>query len=133
MVDWCSKEDLLRCNPKFWGRPRYDFAIATIPPRGQVFVRLVFLFTCKAGTSVHPLALVQALDRHPRTGDVRNTDKKLSILRWNLRLRTRCEIVPVDSIVRGAVLIPDTKYAGDYFVVDTLDADMFLRARVMHS
>jgi hypothetical protein len=82
---------------------------------------------------VHPLALVQALDRHPRTGDVRNTDKKLSILRWNLRLRTRCEIVPVDSIVRGAVLIPDTKYAGDYFVVDTLDADMFLRARVMHS
>jgi hypothetical protein len=95
--------------------------------------RLVFLFTYKVGTSVHPLALVQALDRHPCTGDVRNIDKKLSILRWNLRPQTRCEVVPIDTIVCGAVLIPDMKYAGDYFVVDTLDADMFLRVKVMRS
>ena len=41
----------------------------------------------------------------------------------------RCEVIPLDYIVRGAVLVGDTKYAGDYFVIDTLDADMFLRVK----
>jgi len=126
MVDWGTKTDLLRCNPKFWNRPRYDFVIADLPSRGRVFARLVFLFTYQVGASVHPLALVQALDHHPRDGLVRATDKKLSIYRWNIRARDRCEIIPVGNIVRGAVLISDTKYAGDHFVVDTLDTDMFL-------
>ena len=132
MVDWTTGTDLLRCNPKFWNRPRYDFAIVDLPSRGQVFVQLVFLFTCQVGASVYPLALIQALERHPRHGAVRDTDKKLSIYRWNIRARSRCEIIPVRSIMRGAALIPDSKYAGDYFVVDTLDADMFLRVKAMY-
>lgn len=133
MVDWGTKTDLLHCNPKFWNRPRYDFVIANLPSRGQVFVQLVFLFTCHVGTSIHPLALVQALDSRPRSRTVKDTDKKLSIYRWNLRARNRCEIIPIHSIVCGAVLIPDTRYAGDHFVVDTLDADMFLRIKLMYS
>ena len=94
-------------------------------------MQLVFLFTCRVGASAYPLALVQALERNPRHGVVRDTDKKLSISRWRIRARSRCEIISVQSIVRGAVLIPDTKYAGDYFVVNTIDADMFLRVKVM--
>jgi len=132
MVDWGTKTDLLRCNPKFWNRPRYDFVIVDHPSRGEVFAQLVFLFTYKVGTSVHPLALVQALDRHPRDGLIKRIDKKLSIYRWNIRSRKRCEIIPVGWIVHGAVLISDPKYTGDHFVVDTLDADMFLRVRLMY-
>ena len=132
-IDWGTQVDLLRCNPKFWGHPRYDFIIADLQPRGQVFAKLVCLFTYTIGKSVHPLALVQALDRQPRSGDVRNIDKKLSIYRWNLRPRNRCEIISIHNIVRGALLIPDSIYSGDHFVVDTIDADMFLRVKQMHS
>ena len=132
MVDWGTKTDLLRCNPKFWNHPQYDFVIADLPLRGEVFARLVFLFVCRVGTTVHPLALIQALDRRPREGLVKRTDKKLSIYRWNIRARNLCEIIPAGSIVRGAVLISDMKYSGDHFVVDTLDADMFLRVNRMY-
>jgi hypothetical protein len=38
-------------------------------------------------------------------------------------------VIPLDSIVRGAVLVKDTKYDGDYFLIDTLDEDMYLRVR----
>ena len=40
-------------------------------------------------------------------------------------------MIEVGCIVRGAVLVEDTKYSGDYFVIDTLDEDMFLRVRGM--
>ena len=39
----------------------------------------------------------------------------------------------MNCIVRGAVLVADMKYAGDYFVIDTLDEDMFLRVKSMYS
>jgi hypothetical protein len=132
MIDWSTQVDLLRCNPKFRGEARYDFVIVDLPPRGKVFAKLVCLFTCAVGTCVHPLALVQALERQPRSGSVRDTDRKLSIFRWTIRARNRCEIVPVRNIIRGALLVSDTKYSGDYFIVDTVDADMFLRVKQMH-
>ena len=132
MVDWTTKTDFLRCNPKFWNHPRYDFAIANFPSQRQVFVHLVCLFTYQVGSSIHPLALVQALEKHPRQGAIRGNDKKLSIYRWKMHARSRCEIIPVDSLVRGAVLVSDKNYADDYFVIDTLDADMFLRVKALY-
>ena len=106
--------------------------IANIPSQRQVFVRLVFLFTCRVGTKTYPLALVQALEKHSPQGPTRGIDKKLSIYRWKIHARSRCEIIPVDSLIRGAVLISDTKYQGDYFVIDTLDADMLLRVKSLY-
>ena len=133
MVDLSIGQDLLRCNPDFWGRPRYDYVIVNLSPRGQTFAKLISLFMCTVGICVHPLALVQSLDHRPRSGPVWDIDKKLSLHRWNLRPQSRCEIIPVRSIVRGALLIPDANYSGDHFVVDTVDTDMFLRIKHMHS
>ena len=132
MVDWSTQADLLRCNPKFHGSQRYDFLITDLgPPQGLVFAKLVCLFTCTSGTRVHPLALVQVLGYQPRTGSVRDIDRKLSIFRWSLRARNRCEIISIRTIVRGALLIQDAKYSGDYFVVDAVDTDMFLQVKQM--
>lgn len=36
-------------------------------------------------------------------------------------------ILPLESIVCGALLVEDPDIQGDYFVVDTMDGDMFLR------
>ena len=42
-----------------------------------------------------------------------------------------CEIIPVDRLIHGAVLVSDKNHADDYFVVDTLDADMFLQVKTL--
>ena len=128
-VDWHTKTDYLRCNPKFSGRPRYDFVLAN-RQQEAIFAQLVFVFTCRVNGREYRLALIQPLEKKSRPS-TRNVDKNLSISRWHIRARSRCEVVPLDCIVRGAVLVADTKFAGDYFVIDTLDEDMFLRVKTM--
>ena len=129
MVDWHIKTDYLRCNPNFNKHPRYDFIIAD-HPQGRIFAQLVFVFVCRVNGHDHHLALVQPLDKLSRR-NTRSVDKNLSIYRWHIRPRDRCEVIPLNSIVRGAILVADTRYAGDYFVIDTLDEDSFLRVRTM--
>ena len=124
-VDWHIKTDYLRCSPLFSGRPRHDFVIAN-RPGGHIFAKLVFVFMCRVNQHDYRLALVQPLEKAHRP-NARVIDKHLSIYRWSIRARSRCEVIPLDCIVHGAVLVEDTKYSGDYFVIDTLDEDMFLR------
>lgn len=45
--------------------------------------------------------------------------------------RSQCEVIPLHNIVRGALLVADPKYRGDYFVIDTTDDDMYLRVMNM--
>ena len=129
IVDWHARTDYLRCNPKFNKHPRFDFIIADCS-QGRVFAQLAFVFVCRVGGRDHHLALVQPLEKKSRT-NMRSTDKNLSISRWHIQARNRCEVIHLDWIVRGAVLVADTKYKGDYFVIDTLDDDMFLRVKRM--
>jgi hypothetical protein len=126
-ADWLVKTDYLRCNPMFYGRPRYDFLILDLPePRGRIFAKLVTAFVCRVDEHDCQFVLVQALEKKIRE-PMREVDRGLSIHRWNIRARNRCEVFPLAYVVRGAVLVADTSYAGDYFVIDTLDRDMFLR------
>lgn len=101
------------------------------------------------------LALIHPYSEKPR----RNTrlDRDLGFCRVRSKRRTETVIVPINCIVRGAVLVPDfsrhpvpsqllgeeskrervklmdelymkgIKEQREYFVVDTVDADMFLR------
>ena len=126
-VDWDIKTDYLRCSPEFSGSPRYDFVIANLP-QGRAFAQLVFIFVCRVGGWDYRLGLVQPLAKVSRA-NTKKVDKELSIYRWQIRSRARCEVIPVDSIVCGAVLIKDTIYNGDYFIMDTLDEDMYLRVK----
>ena len=129
LVDWNIETDYLRCNPNFSGLPRYDFVIVKYP-RGLAFAQLVFVFTCRVSEHDYRLAVVQPLEKSSRAV-VKSVDKELSIYRWQIRSRARCEVIPVDSIVCGAVLVNDPDYKSDYFVLDTLDGDMFLRMRML--
>jgi len=127
LVDWNIKKDYLRCNPKFHGRPQYDFIIANLP-RGHIFAQLVFVFICRVSERDYHLVLIHPLDKISRDSTKR-VDKGLSIHRWHTRARNKCEVIPLDCIVRGAVLVGDPRFRGDYFVIDTLDEDMFLRVK----
>jgi len=48
-----------------------------------------------------------------------------------MRPRSQCEVIPLHGIVRGALLVTDPNYRGDYFVIDTTDDDMYLRVMGM--
>ena len=124
------KTDYLRCSPQFHGNERRDFVLID-RPQGQAFARLVLLFTCKVDSHDYPLALVQTLERNSRDAETRRVDRSLAIHRWHIRSRNQCEVIPLQSIVRGALLVADMKYRGDYFVIDTIDDDMYLRVMGM--
>lgn len=130
-VDWCTKTDYLRCSPKFHGNQRRDFILVD-RQHGQAFGQLVLLFTCRVDSYNYPLALVQMLEPGSRDPETRRIDKSLSIHRWHMRPRNQCEVIPLHSIVRGALLVSDPGYRGDYFVIDTVDDDMYLRVMGMN-
>ncbi|KAJ7301222.1 hypothetical protein DFH08DRAFT_996074 [Mycena albidolilacea] len=117
--DWSDEKDLLRCNPQFHGHARYDGAMV-LTPTGHIFVRLIYIFKVSANDKTYPFALVQPMDA---------PEKALKLFR--VRARQASEFILVRSIVRGAVLVPDSdpERKGDFFVMDVPEGDMFLRLR----
>jgi len=122
-VDWCIKTDILRCNESFHGHPRYDHVLVATE-NGHFFARILRLFQIAVGTQSYPVAYVKSYCRPP--GRIRRKDKDLSLHRVRVKANPY-EIISVQSIVRGALLVQDSDNLDDYFVVDTVDADMFLR------
>ncbi|KAI5982863.1 hypothetical protein EDD15DRAFT_2179828, partial [Pisolithus albus] len=133
-VDWKVATDYLRCNPSFHGRERFDCALVWSVDRHQneklIFVRLHFMFQYTVGTETLPLALVTSLDA-PTGSRGRVADEKLRLKRLRSRPPSSSEIIPLRSIVRGALLAPDFKHSGDYFLVNYIDTDMFLRSQTL--
>ena len=73
----------------------------------------------------HPLAMIQAMD--VPTGSRRARDKDLRFARVRSKPRSQPEFLPARSIRRGAAVVPTGDNYVDYYVVDLLDGDMFLR------
>ncbi|KAJ7351162.1 hypothetical protein DFH08DRAFT_992342, partial [Mycena albidolilacea] len=129
LENWLDDVDFLRCNPCFHGLARYDAALVKTM-QGNIFVRLVYVFTFEIDGRRHPFALVQALDvgipqRYTK-------DRVLSLYRVRQREREKCEFISVHSIIRGALLVPDFEIQGDHLVVDIVDADMYFRIKMMY-
>ncbi|KAJ7086268.1 hypothetical protein C8R44DRAFT_650957 [Mycena epipterygia] len=127
--NWADETDYLRCNPCFYNHARYDAALVKTTT-GNIFVRLVYVFTCTVDDKAYPLALVQALD--VGIGLRSAKDKALRFYRIRERPRQKSEFISVHSILRGALLAPDFANKGDSLVVDIVDADMFLRLKEMY-
>lgn len=127
---WRLATDYLRCNPKFRDGPRYDFIIfkgITEP----VFAQMHYMFVSQAQNQDYPLALVQAYKVvHARS----RTDKDLGLLR--IRKETEMELIPISSIIRGAVCLSvsgNPSEANEMLVWDPADGDMFLRIKQYYS
>ncbi|KAL0059305.1 hypothetical protein AAF712_013953 [Marasmius tenuissimus] len=56
---WKIATDYLRCNPNFFGQPRYNFVIFTGAMDEPVFAQIKHLFVCELGGTKYALALVQ--------------------------------------------------------------------------
>ncbi|KAG2085342.1 uncharacterized protein F5147DRAFT_793714 [Suillus discolor] len=126
-VDWRQNTDHLRCNPKFHGRPRFDHALIQLTAEETAFVQLIFMFRCHiSNLGPFEFALVQ-----PYTARVgpRRTDSTFKLTRVKAVPRSSSIFVPLKSFIRGAVLVPDSEHQDEYFVVDHIDGDMFLRMK----
>ncbi|KAF8834824.1 hypothetical protein BDN67DRAFT_992580 [Paxillus ammoniavirescens] len=91
------------------------------------FVCLLFLFRYTVDKRTLDLALVLPLDA--LASNKRTVDKDLHFTRLRLRSAAAPEFIPLESIVHGALLVPDLGRDGDYFLVDNIDGDMFLCAK----
>ncbi|KAF9231017.1 hypothetical protein BU15DRAFT_68692 [Melanogaster broomeanus] len=130
-VDWKLATDYLRCNPCFHGRERYDYVLIRSHDRHQneklIFARLLFMFRYTVSERTLDLALVLPMD--VPSGPRRTVDKDLHFKRLRARASTSSEFIPLQSVVRGALLVPDFKHDGDFFLVNYVDGDMFLRSK----
>ena len=128
MVDWRLRRDLLRCNSKFFGSPRYDCVMIKTEHQ-PFFARLIYMFRCKVGGTELSLALIHPYD--VGIGVRRRQDLDLGLWRVRAKPRSSSEFIFVESIIRGAALASDPEAVGDYFVMDTIDTDMFLRMKAL--
>ena len=123
MVNWQDSVDLLRCNESFNRQPRYDHVLVATEGR-SFFAQLLSLFQIHTDTQSHSLALVRVYGRPP--GNIRRKDKELNLHRVRVK-SSPYAIISLESIVRGVLLVEDADTQGDYFIVDTVDGDIFLR------
>jgi len=60
-VDWTKQTDILRCNPKFHGTPRYDYVLV-YDEADLMFGHFIELLRCQLpDKSIHDIALVHML------------------------------------------------------------------------
>lgn len=92
-----------------------------------MFCRLVRVFVyISSDQRRFALALVQPF--HASTMANRsNHDSPLGLCRIHEKPRRQSFVIPARSIIRGCIIVEDTRYSKEYTVADTLDEDMFLR------
>jgi hypothetical protein len=131
MMDWKLNTDYLRCNPSFHGQERYDCALVHALDQDQnekiIVVQLLFMFKYAIADRTLDLALVQPMD--VPTGPLRIVDRDLHLRRFHCHPRASMEFISLQSIIRGALLVPDFSHRGDFFLVNFIDGDMFIRAQ----
>ncbi|TFK32476.1 hypothetical protein BDQ12DRAFT_773340 [Crucibulum laeve] len=87
--------------------------------------QLLYIFTIEIENTIHPLALVLPLDA--AIGALTQKEKDLGFLRLCAQPQINAEFFSLHSIKRGVCLAPGFERDGDFFVIDVIDTDMFLR------
>lgn len=137
LEDSQTATDFLRVNPNFHGRPRYDCALFNAVGGKYLVGRIVSVLGVMDQEGIErQYALIIPFDlRVSRSSQHRVNRNRAAHLRFK-QLRSRkakdSMVVPVESIVRGVLMVPDWGHAdGDqYIVMDVVDADFFLRMRL---
>ncbi|KAJ7851278.1 hypothetical protein B0H14DRAFT_2355337 [Mycena olivaceomarginata] len=124
LEDWRGARDILRCNPSFHHNVRYECLLVNLTEPGMHCARLRALLRCTlpSGRQID-IALVRMFQAS----------------RWKPRLWAGCQIrdeakefsfLSMEHVIRGALLAPVSGASNEptHFLIDTVDADMFLRA-----
>lgn len=130
----------MNCN--FHDHERYDSCLINIDGTHMVFGKLISVLGVLVNGQEHLLSVVLPYDRKlQEQGDIqlqrskKRRDKDLRLHRVRARRMKDSVVMFAATILRGALLAPDhTCDAGDeYFVVDVVDQDMWLRMKQIKS
>ncbi|KAJ7269664.1 hypothetical protein C8J57DRAFT_318118 [Mycena rebaudengoi] len=102
MVDWRSARDILRCNPKFHGAPRFDSVIYETDDDPLAMGQLQLVFRCHLPNSteldlamIHPFRKTSWQPKTPTDCPIREQSSVQSSI-----------FIALEHIVRGALLCP---------------------------
>ncbi|KAK0467597.1 hypothetical protein IW261DRAFT_1553860 [Armillaria novae-zelandiae] len=139
LVNFKKSTDLLRCSPSFYNHPHYDGVIINTN-RGAYIGQLVQLFECEYLEQRYPLALVHPFDITVTDGRQcwkHQCDRDLGFYHVCARPRVYSQFVSIYAIICGVLLVEDNSSdlsnGHDYFVVDTVDSDIFFRMKKIKS
>ncbi|KAJ7142518.1 hypothetical protein C8R44DRAFT_603110 [Mycena epipterygia] len=121
-VDWNKGKDILRCNPMFHGRRRYDSIIYEAQDNDLAMGQLELVFRCHLPRKVTlDLAMIHRYRKST----------------WSAKTRTDCPMrewsngstfIALEHVTRGALLCPIFGAPREvFYVIDCVDEDMFLR------
>ncbi|KIJ41730.1 hypothetical protein M422DRAFT_171963, partial [Sphaerobolus stellatus SS14] len=120
LENWQEYQDILRCNPKFYGEPRYDCVV--INTERVSFARIYALFSCETPSKTrHDIALIrkfQTSSWKPKTvwDGCRILEEKIF------------DFVFIKYLIRGCHMVPAFEKSGKIFYLnDLVDGDAFLR------
>ncbi|KAI6038298.1 hypothetical protein EDC04DRAFT_2868477 [Pisolithus marmoratus] len=114
LVNWKLTTDHLQCNPMFFGVPQYDCAIIQLTEVDTAFVHLICIFSCK----VPDICSIDLTLAQPFTTKMGAVPCSTVIL------------IPIQSIIWGAVLVPNPSHDSEFLVITHIDGDMYLHTKV---
>ncbi|KDR67396.1 hypothetical protein GALMADRAFT_232065 [Galerina marginata CBS 339.88] len=128
-ANWSLCSNILRTNPSFHGRPRFDHALVKVGANQAVFVQLLAIFDLHYAGQRIPMALVLPLDE-PRDIENRNRHATLRLTRLHPKARKDAVFIDTNAIIRGGFVVPDHgSRSGESFVVNFTDEDIWLRLK----
>lgn len=135
VINWQITTDILRTNPQFHNRPRYDYALLQVNQDQCVFAQLLYMFGITFGEETYHMALILPMDI-PITqleNSYRESDQDLRFRRVQARPRSEAVIVHLEVIIRGTVLVEayGAQYGDEYIVMEVIDADMWWQMKSM--
>ncbi|KAJ6534560.1 hypothetical protein B0H10DRAFT_1935182 [Mycena sp. CBHHK59/15] len=122
-VNWELARDILRCNPCFHSRPRYDSIIYEGQDDNLAMGQLKLVFRCHLPQKVSlDLAMIQP---YRKSSWVARTPTDCPIREWNPGSMI---FIALEHVTRGVLLCPIFGASREvFYVVDCIDEDMFLR------
>ncbi|KAG8221794.1 hypothetical protein J3R82DRAFT_2122 [Butyriboletus roseoflavus] len=134
-VDWKLATDYLRCNLSFHGNQCYDCVFICTQDKHSntkyTFARLLMMFhyILNHDQPLLDLALVQPMDIPMGNQHTVNHDLGFTCLRSCPSVQS--EFISLQSVTCGALLVPDFKHVGDFFLVNYVDGDWFFQAKLL--
>ena len=126
-VDWRVHRDVLRCSPCVYGKERRDCVLVQ-SNNGVAVACLLMLLECIATGDVPVIQLALVLYFNPIYRSIGPLERATNFRRFRQRPRQSAEIVSVESIIRGALMVPmmEEAHPVDFLANDLVDDDMYL-------
>jgi hypothetical protein len=131
-VTWQAEQNILRANPLFHKKPRYDYALIHFDNGVCYVAQLLYIFGVTSGETTLHLALVQPMDLVlTNWNQWRDQDLCFTRLRSRPRTAVGTKIISVNSIIQGCLVIKDfsSRVDDEYLLIPFVDQDMWLRMK----